>query len=105
MQIKNIFFPLPVVVDFINENQEEERKLLFFDQNKKTFLPIDTSISEENLNIICQKIIEKFNSYNKKIQTYEQQNLMPVTDLKKIPEFVQKVKEMKEGQLEKLRKD
>lgn len=105
MQIKNIFFPLPVVVDLINENGEEERKILFFDQIKKTFLPIDTSVPEEDLNLICQKIINKLNSFDKKNQEYEQQNLMRVTDLKKMPEFVQKIKEMKEGHLEKLRKD
>lgn len=105
MQIKNIFFPLPVVVDLINENGEEERKILFFDQTKKTFLPIDTSVPEEDLNLICQKIINKLNSFDKKNQEYEQQNLMRVTDLKKMPEFVQKIKEMKEGHLEKLRKD
>ena len=105
MQIKNIFFPLPIVVDIINEQNEEERKVLFFDQNKNTFLPMDSSISEENLNVICVEINRRMNNINKNIKTFEKEKLIPLTDLNKIPEFVQKVNEMREGHLEKFRKN
>lgn len=105
MQIKNIFFPLPVIVDFLNDNNEEERKLLFLDQSKNTFLSIDSSLTEENLNFICTEINKKINHANQKIKTFEKEKLVPITDLNKIPEFVKKVNEMREGQFEKFRKD
>ncbi len=105
MQIKNIFFPLPVIVDFLNDNNEEERKLLFLDQSKNTFLSIDSSLTEENLNFICTEINKKITHANQKIKTFEKEKLVPITDLNKIPEFVKKVNEMREGQFEKFRKD
>lgn len=105
MHIKNIFFPLPIIVDYLNDNNEEERKILFFDQHKGSFLPIDSSISEENLNFICKEIFNKFEKARKNMATYELEKIMPVTDLKKIPEYVQKVNEMKEGHIDKFRKN
>ena len=104
MQIKDIFFPLPIVVDIINDNNEEERKILFFDQHQGSFLPIDSSISEDNLNLICKQIFEKFNSIEQEINTFEQQSLIPIANLKKIPEYIQKVKELKEGHFDKFGK-
>jgi len=104
MQIKNIFFPLPVVVDLINDNGEEERKIIFYDQINNNFLPLDHSINEDDLQIICQKVSETFSNSIVSDENFDQ-NLSQLTDLNKIPNLVKKVESMKESHSDKFRKD
>ena len=104
MQIKNIFFPLPVIVDLINNNGEEERKLIFYDQINNNFLPLDHSISNEDLEFICKNVSEKFNGHSISDENFDE-NLLNLTDLNKIPNLIKKVQSMKENKGDKFRKD
>ncbi len=101
MQIKNIFFPLPFIVDLINDNGEEERKLIFYDQINNNFLPLDNSISNNNLQFICKEVAECFNVSYENVD----ENLLNLTDLNKIQNMVKKVGDMKESHSDKLRKN
>lgn len=103
MQIKNIFFPLPVIVDLINNNGEEERKLIFYDQINNNFLPLDHSISNENLEIICKEVTENFYDSNIPDENLDEK-LTNFTDLNKIPNLVKKVESMKESKSDKFGK-
>jgi hypothetical protein len=100
MQIKNIFFPLPVVVDLINENGEEERKLIFYDQTNNSFLPLDNSIPSDQFESICQEILENIDYQDE--NNYE--NLPNITDLSYIEGLAKKVKDMKAGNFDKFGK-
>lgn len=103
MQIKNIFFPLPVIVDLINDNGEEERKLIFYDQINNNFLPLDHSVNYEDLEVICKTVSEKLNDSVISDENFNE-NLLDLTDLNKIPNLIKKVESMKESQSDKLRK-
>lgn len=107
MQIKNIFFPLPVIVDLINNNGEEERKLIFYDQTNNNFLPLDDSINYEDLEFICKNVSESFKNSSESNVSDENfdENLLNLTDLNKIPNLIKKVQSMKENKGDKFRKD
>jgi hypothetical protein len=104
MQIKNIFFPLPVIVDLINDNGEEERKLIFYDQINNNFLPLDHSISDEDLKVICEKVTENFDDSIISDENYNE-NLSNFTDLNKIPNLIKKAEAMKESRSDKFREN
>jgi len=77
MDIKNIFFVQPCIVEFVNEENLSERKLIFFDFQKKAVInpfvdgkKLDYITKYEDLLLVSQKI-NKILSNQKKDQDEE----------------------------------